>query len=73
MSSRQTGSAASFPSMPFLNWRLYLVLSGNLFKLISKRIQLLSQRCENIINQITESNLAFKIAGSNSTHAIAPD
>ena len=40
-----------------------LVLSGNLFKLISRRIQLLSQRCENIINQIIESYLAFKNCG----------
>ena len=60
MSSRQTGSAASCPSMLFLNWRLYLVLSGNLFKLISRRIQLFPQRYENIINQIKESYLAFE-------------
>ena len=60
MFGRQTGSAASCPSMLFRNWRLYLVLSGNLFKLISRRIQLYSQRCENIINQIKESYLAFE-------------
>ena len=60
MSGRQTGSAASFLSMLFLNWRLFLVLSGNLFRLISRRIQLFSQRCENIINQMKESYLAFE-------------
>ena len=60
MSGRQTGSTASCPSMLFLNWRLFLVLSGNLFELISKRIQLFSKRCENIINQINESYLAFE-------------
>ena len=60
MSGRQTGSAASCPSMLFFNWRLFLVLSGNLFKRISRRIQLFSQRCENIINQIKESYLAFE-------------
>ena len=36
------------------------VLSGNFFKLILRRIQLFSQRCENIINQIKESYLAFE-------------
>ena len=46
MSVLKTGSAASFPSMLFLNWRLHLVLSGNSFKLISRRIQLFSQRCK---------------------------
>ena len=53
MSDRQTGSVASCPSNLFLNWRLSLVLSGNLW-------QLFSQRCENIINQIKELYLAFE-------------
>ena len=52
ISGQQAGSAASCPSMLFLKWRLSSVLNGNLFELISRRIQLFSQRCENIINHM---------------------
>ena len=39
MFGRQTGGATPCLLILFFNWRLSFVLSGNLFKLISRRIQ----------------------------------